>query len=521
MRRIFDPIFIKIYLLAGGVGALLSALYLDNEALFNAGYAVTYYLNIVSWVVGITHLAVFVCAVSPLTVTTVVSRTYAIFPFLNALPAGEQPETLAAGIHIGEDILIRFDSPSETKEEFGKKGFTAMQLPKRKVWVLGIPKGERFGMLLKGMIEYPIDRAKLPWKRAEDWTEVNANYQTETWEHYEADLAEIAQGYLSWVVGAKTEHAKEGEKASAYYETFFRAACLAFFLLLSANVSAQVKSEQVLSFLGERRANLKPVGPVVFRFAELEINRDGDGQKTLINLLAAGRGFSNADNAGMLAGISISINGKMVALTPMPQVAPRKAEKFEPQMPTGNSREEIKRFVRPNKDTTARAEIAPTPMDWARDSVGMSAKINDTKEKLTGLVIPLWNGVMIGVDAFFYGILYLLGISRFASIICNNETRINAWGQRVYGGWMADIGAAANALTFSIAFVVAIIALTNIYLNLLMGSFSGLLSAFFTEKALFAYGWVVILWAAAWAFDKWVPNPKVINRGGNFPARRD
>lgn len=527
MKVVLSPLYLKIYLLVGGVGVLLSMLLFSPEDLSAAGFYVVFWCIVLWWCLGATYAAIILLAIAPKTVQTIKVEIMTTIQKYTPLQPGEAPPEIEPGISIGEDILIRFDSPNETPAEFGAKGLAALGIKNRKAWICSVPYQKRAGVIIPdgdNPVEIDLDRVKLPWQKAEDWQPVAPDYENETWDEYREDLQRIAKGYRAWIGAKKVEVAAKGKKGTAHFESFTRVGCVLALCLFAFTLSAQTKSEQVATFLGQSRVRVKPAGLVVFRFEKLEITRDGDGSKSILDLLKDGRSFVDADNAGILLGISVTIGNKLVSLPPMMHTPPP-IEDLKTNIPAGTSRKEMQDFVRPHQDTTSRPTTRPDEGSvpsggWVTDSTGMATKLNDAKEKLSGLVLPLWNGVMIGVDVFYYSILYLLGISRFAAIICNNETRINAWGQRVYGGWMADVGALATALTFAIAFVVALIVLTNIYFNLLAGSLSGLFSALFTPKAMFAYGWIGILYVAARAFDKWVPNPKIINRG-NYPAKRD
>lgn len=525
MRRVFDPVFVKIYALAGGGGVAFTMLFCTSEDIADAAWRICFLLHIAWWCFGPIYLGVFLLFLSPSTAHKSAIKIKHAMPYLFPLPEQEEAPALAAGIGIGEDILIRFESATESGSEYAKRGKSALQMKDRNGWILFAVRFERKWMYVrKDGTEGELDRDKLPWQPVVDTFQTIGNrYDKEGWEDYVTDLTQICAGWRAWALSEKTGLAPEKQKALVYLDTLIARSIGAFILcLFSLSLFAQPKTEQVATFLGPSRANLKPVGPVVFRFGtSLEIYREGDGTKTITQLLPMGRSFNDKDVDGPLMSVSVTLKNKLVSIAPMVHIPVLKKKDIGTDIPQGTSPEEMRRYMRPNRDTTARASVPTSSgsMEWAMDSAAMTTKINEAKEKLSGLVIPLWSGVMIGCNVFFYAILYLLGISRFASIICNNETRINSWGGRVYGSWMADIGSAATALTFSIAFIVALIVLTNVYLNLLIGSFSGLFAALFSQKALFAYGWVVILWLAARAFDKWVPNPKIINRG-NFPARQ-
>ena len=525
MNTIFRPEAPKFVLLCGGVGGLLALLMNDAEAMYQAAWYVRWYSIILFNLVWITWAGVACLALAPRTIfnASLEFREWAVenIPLLAPrLPAGEAVEQIAPGPDSGNDLLVRFDSP-EDAEGFARRGLNALHVSNRKNWVLAVAFAERFCVITKedGNI-ISIDRSQPQWQKPEDWTHVGRRFENETWLEYEADLVGICNHYRAWSVSAKIESAAAGTKSVAYFEAFTKVSAVVIFCLFSLALSAQPKSQQAATFLGPQRARMQPVGPIFFRFGSgLEINREGDGKKTIIELLRDGRVYSDADNAGPLVSISVTIGRKLISIVPMPP-SDVPTQRTGSAIPSGTSREEMKQFVRPNKDTTRRAEASTmpdTPMEW--DSTGMATKLNDTKAKLTGLVIPLWNGVMIGIDIFFYLFLYVIGLARFVSITCNNESRINSWGKRVYGDMQADLGALATAILFILSLILVLIFLTNLYVSAIMGSVSGLFAALFSPKAWFAYGWIFILWIAARAFDKWVPNPKIINRG-NYPAKQ-
>lgn len=419
---------------------------------------------------------------------------------------------LESGLYTGGDFLIRTESPKEAASVAADK-LQAKIHEASGEWGVFFQFRNPEGLLFQGnKAPLAFDRQSGPPGFPEEGQAKETNYQTESWQEYETDLKGFFRYYPDWAKDYKWQQSdKSADGFITRARTIYTVAAL---LLLSFTMSAQTKSEQVRTFLGEKRASLKPVGPVVYRFAKMEINRDADGSKNMIEVLKDKPMYSDADNVGFLLGVSVTINGKLIALTPMPEVAPR-AKEIQPAMPAGNSRKDMQGFVRPHKDTTTRAEVKQSESEgnpWPMDSIGMTDKLTATKEKLSGLVLPLWNGVLIGCDVFFYFLLWIAGLSRFASVVCNNETRINSWGRRIYGDWMAEIGQAATAINFTIAFLLSLIFLTNFYFSMVNGSVSGLLSTLFSAKAFFAYGWIAILSAAAWGFNKWVPNPKIINR---------
>jgi len=77
-----------------------------------------------------------------------------------------------------------------------------------------------------------------------------------------------------------------------------------YFLLIPFFAFAQ-KSEQVKNYLGEAKYMGIPVsGKVNFVFQKGTLSRESDGKKTFGELLKDGVGYSDADNAGKLRGIT-------------------------------------------------------------------------------------------------------------------------------------------------------------------------------------------------------------------------
>lgn len=77
-----------------------------------------------------------------------------------------------------------------------------------------------------------------------------------------------------------------------------------YFLLIPFFAFAQ-KSEQVKNYLGETKYMETPIaGKVNFVFQKGTLSRDSDGKKSFAELLKDGVGYSDADNAGRLKGIT-------------------------------------------------------------------------------------------------------------------------------------------------------------------------------------------------------------------------
>jgi hypothetical protein len=96
-------------------------------------------------------------------------------------------------------------------------------------------------------------------------------------------------------------------------------------VFLYTSLSAQPKSEQVRQHLGPQYETSAPTGTVKFRFAKMELRRDGDGRKTYADLLRNVTGYSDADNLGKLQSIQVEYvkDGRVrVAEVPRVEMAP-------------------------------------------------------------------------------------------------------------------------------------------------------------------------------------------------------
>ncbi len=513
MNALFSAVALKIYLILGGVGALLAMLFappgqiMDQEAIYNAGQITSFYWNVSLGIAAAVHFGVFLCVAAPVTV----GRTYRkVADLLPSLPSGEQQQQLNAGISIAPDLLIRFDSPHETQGEFGKKGLAALHTKERAYWILILAWGERKGVVIReDNTEIEFDRFTRPWQKPEEWA-TPRNYENETWDEYDADMREVKKGWQNWIIGAKIEHKKDKGGWAATYCEKFALATIFFLFLFSVSAFAQ-KSAQVRDYVGADKFNkIKVSGPVVFYFHKLPIPREGKG-RTLAEILPDGRTYTDESNAGSLDSITALINGKIRRIK---QAAPPVVKLSEPTYDTENPA----KMVRPSTRYTATASLSADSSSTTWDSLRIANSLNSTTEqlkqskgKLWGLTLTAWNTVIRWVETFFYGLIWFAGITRFIAVACNNEKRITAWGTTIYGEWISGLGGLATALTFFTALGLVLVFLTTVFIRAITGHLLGILELFFYDaRAYFAYGWLTVLWLAIKAIDKWVPNPKII-----------
>jgi len=154
------------------------------------------------------------------------------------------------------------------------------------------------------------------------------------------------------------------------------------FLLLPLFCFAQ-KSEQVKAYLGESKYMDIPVsGKVNFVFQKGTLSRVSDGKKSFAELLPDGVGYSDADNAGKLKGITE--NGVL-----------------------------IRPYVR-----TQSAEVGESarPMDF--DSSGFVLQTEEIKKRLTFWESKMWQIIRPGWSVVMHFFWIIFPIVLIVSLIC-------------------------------------------------------------------------------------------------------
>lgn len=155
------------------------------------------------------------------------------------------------------------------------------------------------------------------------------------------------------------------------------------FLLLPIFAFAQ-KSEQVKTYLGESKYMDIPVsGKVNFVFQKGTLSRVSDGKKSFAELLPDGVGYSDADNAGKLKGITE--NGVLIR----PYVQVKAAEVGE----------------------SARQFSVP-------DSISFLEQTEQFKERLTFWESKMWQGIRPLWSVIMHAFWILFPILLIACVIC-------------------------------------------------------------------------------------------------------
>lgn len=260
----------------------------------------------------------------------------------------------------------------------------------------------------------------------------------------------------------------------------------------AAQLCAQ-KSAQVEQYLGRNYEQIAPAGTIAFRFEKITLTRNADGAKTYQDLLTHSTGYDDT-GGGELASISIVKDGKVSLINRSPKVVQAASE----VMPIPG-----KGFSMQDSATTAETIN------------GLKQKISASGKEVWGRSAQWWDFLLWLFDSAFYTLLCLGGLFRFGAKASVNEHRMNAWGGTIYGGWVQAFGAFASAGSFLIVFSVLLVILTNVFIRTIAGNLSGLFAMIFSLKMAGVVAWFGLLELALRFTDWFVPNPKVIGRGGD------
>lgn len=150
------------------------------------------------------------------------------------------------------------------------------------------------------------------------------------------------------------------------------------------------------------------------------------------------------------------------------------------------------------------------------DSVATADRIHEMERTFTaasreiwGFTMQAWDFVRYCLELVFYLLLCVAGLTRYAAKAANNESRINYFGQTIYGGWVTGFGKVMTAATFFLVLLVMLVLLTDIFIRAMCGQLFGVLGLFFSRKFVGVLAWFWLLNIADNITDKIVPNPKV------------
>jgi hypothetical protein len=416
------------------------------------------------------------------------------------LTNGEKTQQLNA-VAISPDVLIVSQTNAETKRDLLEKFNQAKNNQVDGVWIVCIAYQDVCGLLLTDTGEsYAFDRNTPPFQADETETPIAAHdYKAETWAEYQAYLNEFCFHFTRWSPREKLI-APTGKSAEKKINVLWSLSVL--FVLFAFPLSAQ-KSVRLMEYLGQARANVRPIGHVKFVFEDAPIKRTADGSKTYAELLKAGPFFNDADNAGRLIAIQVVNGGQIKTVYPDKNETPQ----------------------------TASASVIPTQSalpapgelqmdDSLQTAIAIEAwkeKIDKSTKKIWGQSLQWWKLAIYVLGNFFHVLMGLLGISILVAKTATKESVINACGTSIYGGYLHNIAAGAILWTYIFSILIAIIMLINIYILALTGDFASIVSIFISWQ----FGGV-ILWFALIAIvrkivNKVVPDPQVINAPPHRP----
>lgn len=216
-------------------------------------------------------------------------------------------------ISIAPDVAV-FSILGETREEYNARVKTAIEAENG--WVLVLPFQSEYGAIHTGGSSEASEghvflRSNPPHDGGDVITfqeakQAKETYSRERWSDYCKYCVEFANRYTAWAPTAKIQ-----DGVNPLNVILKRASVFAFVMCMAFASMAQ-KSVHVRRYLGELRYTQDmPTGEVDFVFRNRVYTRNAGGSKTWGQLLTDAPGYSDADDAGKLVGITL--DGKVVA----------------------------------------------------------------------------------------------------------------------------------------------------------------------------------------------------------------
>lgn len=304
-------------------------------------------------------------------------------------------------------------------------------------------------------------------------------FTAETPAQYEAYCADFCRIFREWAPRKKPHLYREGMRTDAAL-SLMRSAFVFFLLLFSVTLSAQSKTEQVVSAFGGTGGVPEPGTEIVYQFNNGDIPRVADGRRNYVELLKSVPGFQ--DNGGRLIAVW-SGTSRVAMAQDVERVNARPASKAEQLRPA--------------------SVIIPTEQQLSQLAMPDSSEIDESirhefdyrKTQIWQAIAPYWKIVMW----FFWSLLpipiYIIRVLRYYAKTAKNE--------KFYG--LSGIGRFIHRVHES----------CSGYILLICWGLAGFL--FFDLFMAFVYwgislwGWLLTVFPLSWMAEKltnWVtPNP--------------
>lgn len=427
-----------------------------------------------------------------------------------ALTAGDAVRGLWGGFDISPDILIITDTAAETGEAVQKRMQDAINTRQPGQWVVVITFRHPAAVIVTDDNSQSIlfGRSTPPYQGL-DWPEnlsirpQGYRYENETWEQYHAYLKTFLSNYPEWARIQKP--VLSTNPLQSFMATLTRrATVLLLALICTVAVQAQKKSEQVLRYLGNDRAEMfaPEAGPVKFVFQQAVLLRNADGAKTLPALLKDDPYFTDEDNAGRLIGIRVTQHGNLVIVKPEPSAG----KQAPPAPPAGKGELTPAGSSALPVNDTGKGFWGNIPDAGQLES--MKAEMMVGKKEFGRELLPRHEFVNWLFWNWALPVLFLIGgIAFYMAKVAADEGRLSSRGFPIFGH---DMNLVRERATRVVSYVCWI---TGGYVI-----FMDLVKTFFFADSLwwfFLRGALVI--AATYRITRWIiPNPTIVNTSPGY-----
>lgn len=415
------------------------------------------------------------------------------------------PKELAAAstdsISIAPDVAIFSISETETPGEYNARVKAAIEAENG--WVLVLPFRSEYGAIHTGGSSEASEghvflRSNPPHDGGDVITfqeamQAKETYSRERWSDYCAYCVEFAKRYTAWAPTAKI---KDG--VNPLNVILKRASIFAFAMCMAFAGTAQ-KSVHVRRYLGELRYTQDaPTGEVDFVFRNRVYTRNAGGSKTWGQLLTDAPGYSDADDAGKLVGITL--DGKVVA--PAKKQAGEQAQSAVPVPDEVETLPKVTGFFESLPDSSElavmkRQSIIERRKQWAK-------------------VEPTLDYVMWRFWHFMFLIIGIGGILWVLSKASATDAIHDLSGYPLIGNAITWLHISTKTVLFLILCIPTVVILG-----------ADVIRYYYTQE--FSFVWLfkyaAVCWAWYYGFQKIIPNSPggagPMSRMGNYPANNN